>query len=108
MIPIRQEGASSSSSATALRESLTPPARFYDDPALDCLGRGPYMTYRRHIQVEAEEDAARGSHEPEPGLEPDEPDSEAEPVAPRPPRVTVLNIVRPQDVELRLAHLCLI
>ena len=71
----------------------------YDDPAFDFLDRNPYMTYRRHIQVEAEEDAARGSQEPEPGLELDEPDSEDEPAPPRPPRITVLNLARPQDEE---------
>ena len=98
-IPIRREGAASSSSAPALRELLIPPARVYDDPAFDLLDRDPFLPHRRHIQVDAEEDAARRSQEPEPGLEPDEPDSEEEPVAPRPPRVTVLNFVQPEDVE---------
>ena len=71
----------------------------YDDPAFDLLDRDPFLPHRRHIQVDAEEDAARRSQEPEPGLQPDEPDSEADPVAPRPPRVTVLNFVQPEDVE---------
>ena len=77
---------------------MIPPARVYDDPAFDFLDRDPFMTYRRHIQVEAEEDAARGSQEPEPGLDLDEPDSEVEPVPPRPSRTTVPNTVQPQDV----------
>ena len=98
LIPIRSEGAASSSSAPALRELLTPPLGFYDSPAFDFLDRDPCMTYRRHIQVETEEDAAKEFQEPEPGLEPDEPDSEAEAVAPGPPRPTVLNLVQPQDV----------
>ena len=51
----------------------------------DFLDRDPYMTYRRHIQVEAEEDAARRS------------------------RITVLNLVQPQDVVSESqAHLFLI
>ena len=83
LIPVRPEGDPSSSSAAQLRE-LIPPARVYDDPAFDFLDRDPYMMYRKHIQVEAEEDAARGSQEPEPGLELDEPDSEDEPALPRP------------------------
>ena len=95
---MRPEGDPSSSSAAQLRELLAPPARVCGDPAFDFLDRNPYMIYRRHIQVEAEEDAARGSQEPEPGLELDEPDSEDEPTPPRPPRVTVLNLVQPQDV----------
>ena len=99
LIPVRPGGDPSSSSATRLRELLAPPARVYDDPAFDFLDRNPYMTYRRHIQVEAEEDAARGSQEPEPGLDLDEPDSGDEPRPPRPPRVTVLNLVQPQDVD---------
>ena len=98
LIPVRPEGDPSSSSAAQLRELLAPPARVYDDPAFDFLDRDPYMTYSRHIQVEAEEDAARGSQEPEPGLDLGEPDSGVEPVPPRPPRPTVLNIVQPQDV----------
>ena len=69
----------------------------YDDPAFGFLDRDPFMIYRRHVQVEAEEDAARGSQEPEPGLELDEPDSEDEPAPPRPPRITVLNLAQPQD-----------
>ena len=99
LIPVRPGGDPSSSSATRLRELLAPPARVYDDPAFDFLDRNPYMTYRRHIQVEAEEDAARGSQEPEPGLDLDEPDSGDEPRPPRPPRDTVLNLVQPQDVD---------
>ena len=67
------------------------------DPAFVFLDRDPFVIYRRHIQVEAEEDAARGSQEPEPGLELDEPDSEVEPVPPRPPGVNVFNLVQPQD-----------
>ena len=97
LIPVRPEGDPSASSAAQLRELLRPPARVYDDPAFDFLDRDPFMTYRRHIQVEAEEDAARGSQEPEPGLELDEPDSEDEPAPPRPPRITVLNLAQPQD-----------
>ena len=99
LIPVRPEGDPSASSAAQLRELLRPPARVYDDPAFDFLGRNPYMTYRRHVQVEAEEDAARGSQEPEPGLELDEPDSEDEPAPPRPPRITALNLAQPQYVE---------
>ena len=93
LIPERPGSDPSASSAAQLRELLRPPARVYDDPAFDFLDRNPYMTYRRHIQVEAEEDAARGSQEPEPGLELDEPDSEDEPAPPRLPRITVLNLV---------------
>ena len=96
---MRPEGDPSLSSAARLREILARPARVYEDPAFDFLDRNPYMTYRRHIQVEAEEDAARGSQEPEPGLELDEPDSEDEPAPPRSPRITALNLAQPQDVE---------
>ena len=71
----------------------------YEDPAFDFLDRNPYMTYRRHIQAEAEEDAARGSQEPGPGLEVDEPDSEDESAPHRSPRTIALNLAQPQDVE---------
>ena len=98
LIPVRPGGDPSSSSAAELRELLVPRARVYDDPAFDFLDRDPYMIYSRHIQVEAEEDAARGSQEPEPGLDLDEPDSEVEPMPPRPSWITVLNLVQPQDV----------
>ena len=57
LIPVRPGSDPSASSAAQLRELLIPPARVYDDPAFDFLDRDPFMTYRRHIQVEAEGDA---------------------------------------------------